>query len=161
MKVTCYRYWIYSWSFTHIDWVTCYRLWAPSHTAEQQINLNQPKPEQKLFLLPKTTKCYSDTSTPALEIILTIPLYPTHIMSNQLALFVLPAEDCFDGNNWFAWHGTIWSAAGAWGVQGYLEGTIQNHHHSHPERHLTPQTTGGPRSLPLKSGSSKMHMQSP
>ena len=46
-------------------------------------------------------------------------------MSNQLALFVLPAEDHFNGNNWFAWHGTIWSAAGAWGVQGYLDGTIQ------------------------------------
>ena len=45
-------------------------------------------------------------------------------MSNQPALFVLPTEDRFDGNNWFEWHGTIWSAAGARGVQGYLEGTI-------------------------------------
>ena len=45
-------------------------------------------------------------------------------MSDQLALFVLPTEDHFDGNNWFEWHGTIWSAAGACGVQGYLEGTI-------------------------------------
>ena len=48
-----------------------------------------------------------------------------YMMSNQPALFVLPAEDCFNGNNWFTWHGTIWSAAGAYGIQGYLEGTIQ------------------------------------
>ena len=46
-------------------------------------------------------------------------------MSNQPALFVLPAENRFNGNNWFTWHGTIWSTAGACGVQGYLEGTIQ------------------------------------
>jgi hypothetical protein len=46
-------------------------------------------------------------------------------MSNQPALFVLPTEDRFDGNNLFSSHGTIWSAAGAHGVQGYLEGTIQ------------------------------------
>ena len=46
-------------------------------------------------------------------------------MSNQPALFVLPTKDHFNRNNWFEWHGTIWSIARVCGVQGYLEGTIQ------------------------------------
>lgn len=45
-------------------------------------------------------------------------------MSNQPAPFILPAEDRFGGSNWFTWHHMIWAAAGARGVQGYLEGAI-------------------------------------
>ena len=45
-------------------------------------------------------------------------------MSSQPPIFILAADEKFDGSNWIEWKGTILSAADARGLDGYLNGTI-------------------------------------
>jgi len=45
-------------------------------------------------------------------------------MSSQPPIFILAADEKFDGSNWIEWKGTILSAADARGLDSYLNGTI-------------------------------------
>ena len=44
-------------------------------------------------------------------------------MTSQPPIFLLAADERFDGTNWVEWKGTILSAADARGLDGYLDGT--------------------------------------
>ncbi|KAG6883336.1 hypothetical protein C0993_006794 [Termitomyces sp. T159_Od127] len=55
-----------------------------------------------------------------------LPLTPDPDMSQNTALFLLPAEEKFNGSNWTTFRITLTEAACRHGLLGYLDGTIKN-----------------------------------